>query len=375
MSTSQRQIIRHDNQPRDYSIPLLFTAIAILVCGIVYITALQIPPNTRLITQAQTPLAQTFLTTSTVDSFDPTTHSRVLLSSDSSSLLASSLVASNSIQSTLSPSANSVDVITQPSTSTTLPAELTSPVNIPSPTNTSNPCVNTVPNGFCDDFSNGLDRSRWFVSDESAFWQQNGITGRFDPSRVSYDGAGHIKLNLHQQRIAGSIQVSAGEFSTTREDLHYGMYEMRVRTGSTSPTASGAGSARSGNITGIFNYISESLTEIDHEIGGSKPTAVDLSVWKTTSNNSDTQYTASPAVDYSQAFHIFKWNWQPTYIDFYVDGVLVLHQTKVIPTAPAAMFFNLWPTNEASFGGLNATPNDGSVLDLYMYVDYFKYTP
>jgi len=181
----------------------------------------------------------------------------------------------------------------------------------------------------------------------------NGNVGKFLVSDVSLGS--QLVLTLTQTRSGSQILSNGAEVGTTKS-FTYGTFEF------TSKVVNVA----SGSVASGFLYATNSITEIDMEQVGNKATAVDCTNWKGLSNDQDTQVTG-----YNQAsYHDFKIVWRSTYVDWYVDGKLVVHHTQAVPSAPAPFLFNFWGTNSSSWGGTATTG-----LTRYMYISNFKYTP
>ena len=79
---------------------------------------------------------------------------------------------------------------------------------------------------------------------------------------------------------------------------------------------------------------------------GNKPDAVDCTNWHGVSNFQDTQVFGFNQTN----SHDFKIVWQPSFVDWYVDGQLVVHHTQAVPSAPAYFLFNMWGTNKLVLG-------------------------
>lgn len=181
----------------------------------------------------------------------------------------------------------------------------------------------------------------------------NGNVGTFSSSNVSIGS--YLVLSLKQTRQGSKILSSGSEVGTTRT-FTYGTFEFTSRVVNVA----------SGSVASGFLYATNSVTEIDMEQVGNKPNAVDCTNWKGVSNFQDTEVTG-----YNQGnTHNFKIVWRPTYVNWYVDGKLVVSHTRAVPSAPAPFLFNLWGTNQSSWGGVATTG-----ITRYMYISNFKYTP
>ena len=181
----------------------------------------------------------------------------------------------------------------------------------------------------------------------------NGNVGTFYVSNVSLGS--ELVLTLKQTRSGSQILSSGAEVGTTRT-FTYGTFEFTSRVVNVA----------SGSVASGFLYATNSITEIDMEQVGNKPNAVDCTNWKGLSNFQDTEVTG-----YNQAnTHNFKIVWRPSYVNWYVDGKLVVSHTRAVPSAPAPFLFNFWGTNSSTWGGIGTTG-----ITRYMYISNFKYTP
>ncbi len=180
----------------------------------------------------------------------------------------------------------------------------------------------------------------------------NGNVGTFHPSNVSVGS--QLVLSLRQTR-QGSQILSSGSEVGTKQTFTYGTFEFTSRIANVA----------SGSVSSGFLYAPNSATEIDMEQVGNKASAVDCTNWKGVSNFQDTEITG-----YNQGnSHNFRIVWRSSYVDWYVDGKLVVHHTRAVPSAPAPFLFNMWGTNKSTWGGAATTG-----ITRYMYISNFKYT-
>jgi hypothetical protein len=180
----------------------------------------------------------------------------------------------------------------------------------------------------------------------------NGNVGTFDPKNVTVGS--ELVLSLTQTQNDSQI-LSSGSEVITKQTFTYGTFEFTSRVSE----------ALSGSDAGGFLYAANSDTEIDMEQVGDKADAVDCTNWHGLSNFQDTQVFGFDQTN----SHDFKIVWQPGFVDWYVDGQLVVHHTQGVPSAPAYFLFNIWGTNSSSWGG---TATIGPTR--YIYISSFKYT-
>lgn len=219
---------------------------------------------------------------------------------------------------------------------------------------------------FRETFSGGtLDQTKWFIDAGRAPGNIAGVNhGTLSAEYVDLS-TGMLRLKL-TQNVSGGLATSTGAEIRSKQLFGYGTYVWVARAASTSATPRGAGSAVSGTVTDVFNFIDDSETEIDFEYQGQSPATLEMSNYSTVSHS---QSTSTPVSGADSSFHEYKFVWRAGKIEFFVDGTMVSTHTEHIPSTPAAVLINLWGTNSTSFGGL-ATPGATS----YLYVSSFSYT-
>ena len=219
---------------------------------------------------------------------------------------------------------------------------------------------------FADTFSGGaLDPTKWFVDTGPAPGNIDGVNhGTLSAEHVDLS-TGMLRLKL-TQTVSGGLATSTGAEIRSKQLFGYGTYIWVARAASTSATPRGEGSAVSGTVFDVFNFINDSETEIDFEYQGQSPATLEMTNYSTVSHS---QSTSAPVPGADSSFHEYKFVWSEKKIEFFVDGTLVSTHTEHIPSAPAAVLINLWGTNSKSFGGV-ATPG----ATTYLYVSSFSYT-
>jgi len=223
---------------------------------------------------------------------------------------------------------------------------------------------------FIESFAT-IDPSKWMISTWSAPGTNSTHKGTFSAANVTIvDGMLCLKLS---QTKSGTMFTSAGGEIATNQSLGYGTYEFVARASTTSTTPVGVGTPVSGSVTGCFNYLAGSATEIDVEVeGGSRSALTQFTSWVGVSTPNQTLVispTGSMATP-DQTFFTYRFVWSPGKIVFSRDGVIVATFTNVVPTQPAQFIFNHWGTNDPNWGG-TATPG----VDRFMYVKSFSFTP
>ena len=213
---------------------------------------------------------------------------------------------------------------------------------------------------FVDTFVN-LDN--WIVSTWTA--PQNGI------AQVSSFQADHVAINvgfpglsliLDQLLLPNTTVQSIGGEVQSKQKFGYGVYEWIAMAG-----GNVNGLSVAGGVTGLFNFINNSETEIDFEVEGQSPTLVDLTNYSGITQATTGKYTT---IDLTKTWHSYKFFWTAKQITWFLDGKQIRQATLNIPTVPAFVMMNHWGTNNRNFGGL-ATPG----VSRSMHVQRFSFTP
>ena len=98
---------------------------------------------------------------------------------------------------------------------------------------------------------------------------------------------GMLRLKL-TQNVSGALATSTGAEIRSKQLFGYGTYVWVARAASTSATPRGAGSAVSGTVTDVFNFINDSETEIDFEYQGQSPSTLEMTNYSTVSHSQST---------------------------------------------------------------------------------------
>ncbi len=215
---------------------------------------------------------------------------------------------------------------------------------------------------FNDDFDTGtLNTNNWIISN----WNAPG-GGIFKPNMIDMR---YRMLGLKMTQVNGpnGIQSIGAELQYSKL-CGYGTYQWIMRASSTASTPSGRGNAFSGSISGLFNYVNHSTTELDFEIEGSRPNVIQLTTWSTINSSQESAYYMGTPLD--AAFYRYKYIWTPGKVQYFIEDVLIGTHTKNVPSTPAYPMINHWGTNDTIWGG-TATPG----IDRWMWVSNFNYTP
>lgn len=193
----------------------------------------------------------------------------------------------------------------------------------------------------------------WTESNYPSPLETSTNSGMFDPANVQILPR-EIRLTLDQTLDENGVYHSSGAEIVSSQLFWYGIFTFRVSIpeGISGTTSSG------------FLYVNGGETEIDVEQEGSKPGTIDLSTWYP--GDSEHSYLSVQTTTKSEnprrihgiepEFHEYKIIWAATHVDWYIDNVLIISHTKVVPTRPAYFIFNIWGSNHEYWSG-PATPN------------------
>lgn len=174
-----------------------------------------------------------------------------------------------------------------------------------------------------------LDGSLWSVSDGWA----NGpyMVNDWQGSQVRFDRG--MTLTLAPGVVTGH-RYSSGEVQSKSEYGH-GYYEATMRA-----------APGSGVITGFFTYtgppFGQVWNEIDVEVLGAKPREVLLTYFL---GDEKLSKVVPLGFDATAGFHTYGFDWQPGFIEWYVDGRPVHKVTGnrlPLPNIPQKLMVNLW---------------------------------
>lgn len=215
--------------------------------------------------------------------------------------------------------------------------------------------------GFFEDFTEGLDRDRWYVSDgwANGGWQDCHWSGGAVEVRN-----GTLTLFHIPAPEGGDRPPQCGEVQT-RARLHHGTFEARIRT----PRAPGLNAS-------VFTYIGPvhgaPHDEIDIEILTRDPGEMTANTYVAGKPHNGGAAPATPPFD--EAFHTAAFRWEPEGITWYLDGQEV-HRTapgSPLPTHPQKLYMSFWSTETLTDWMGKQAPREGP---LGYEIDWVAYTP
>jgi beta-glucanase (GH16 family) len=205
---------------------------------------------------------------------------------------------------------------------------------------------------YSDEFNGPLDTATWA---NRTPWNTNYTTGEleyYDPANATFAN-GMLTLKSEKRSMNGYSYTSAIVTSLKRPKFSYGYFEMRAKL----PKGQG--------IWPAFWLTNDSTLEIDAmEMLGHEPNKVYMTLHK---NGSQVQGRSYTGPDYSAGFHTFGVDWQPTYVKWYLDGVLAATYTGSMPSDPLYICLNT-----AVGGAWPGSPDSTTQFPVEYNVDYVR---
>ncbi len=172
--------------------------------------------------------------------------------------------------------------------------------------------------------------------------------------------AGFMDIQLDNVRSSGK-KYSSGEYRTNNF-FHYGTFEVRMKAAKCQ-----------GVVSSFFTYTGPSdnqpWDEIDIEFLGKDTTIVQFNYF--TNGVGGHENIVNLGFDAAEDYHIYTIEWTPTYIKWYVDGVIKATAKESLPSHPQRIMMNFWPGIGVD-NWLGSFTYRGSLKVSY---DYVKYTP
>ena len=207
---------------------------------------------------------------------------------------------------------------------------------------------------YADEF-NAFDATTWA---KTTPWGSKYTTGEleyYDPADT-VAANGMLRITSEHRAMNGYNYTSGIITSLNRTKFQYGYFEMRAKL----PKGQG--------IWPAFWLTNDNNSEIDiFEMLGNEPTRLYYTLHHTHDGTKHAHGFTTVGPDYSQGFHTFAVDWQPTYLKWYVDGVQVASYSDNIPSDP------LWICANTAVGGAwPGSPDSTTVFPQYYDIDYIR---
>jgi len=210
---------------------------------------------------------------------------------------------------------------------------------------------------FGDDFDEPeLDSTKWATT---LPW------GRQNPPELQYytddavrvDPGGSLRIEADKRDEAGHGHTSGVISSLGHYSLLYGFIEIRARI----PSGKGLWPA--------FWLLPQSLHEVPEvdivENLGDAPNKLWFTQhWAGPNGNPMSAQKVYLGVDFSQAFHTYALDWEPSELVWYVDGVEQFRSDQGVPAEPMILIINL------SVAGWAGSPDAATVFPAHLDLDY-----
>ena len=208
---------------------------------------------------------------------------------------------------------------------------------------------------YADEFS-AFDSSVWT---KTTPWGAKSNPGAnelqyYDPANT-FTQDGVLRFRTESRSMNGYDYTSGIISSLNRPKFQYGYFEMRGKL----PKGQGYWPA--------FWLTDDRDCEIDiFEVLGHEPDRLHLTMHHTHDGYHHDHGISVQGPDYSQGFHTYAVDWQPTYIKWYVDGQEVRSYTDHIPSDP------MWIVANTALGGWAGAPDSTTPFPQSFDVDYIR---
>ncbi len=243
---------------------------------------------------------------------------------------------------------------------------------------------------FSDDFSNGLDASKWLIAKRQ--WGGSNANGGVIPQNVSISGDGVLSLIGNGDLYAGPLRginkngslrpdgKRTGACVVTKDYFASGRYEVRMKV-----------LPHFGACSALWTFFyhetypggpSGPCQVVNHEIdieqpgrpgGANSEFSFNMALCNTWEGENTGEYTTNyvdfgcPQNDGQWHTYRFDWHTNPKKVDFYVDGTLKNTCTTNVPTIAGRFWVGVWFPN----GWAGAPDFDRDA----MLVDWVRITP
>lgn len=209
---------------------------------------------------------------------------------------------------------------------------------------------------FEDDFNdNRVDTTKWKTS-----FPGGATEGQFYTADALHIRDGILTIQADRRALNGQPYTSGAITTMGKFDYKYGCFEIRAQV----PSGKGLWPAFWMLPTSRSRWL-----EIDvMEILGNEPSKVYMTNhWKGPSGELASAKGSVTQTDFSQGFHTFAVDWEPSEIVWYVDGVEQFSSTQGIPQEPMFLLANL-----AVGGQWPGYPDQSTPFPSYLRIDYIK---
>ena len=188
-----------------------------------------------------------------------------------------------------------------------------------------------------------------------------------DPAMVSNSsGVNYLRLGQPESDI-----YPAG-FIFTKDHFYYGSYSARMKV-SDVPGAV----ASFFTCTGVTDTSMSTMDEIDFEFITANPHAVLMTTWGKATGYEGNKQTPThnsflwedPSFDVRK-WHVYRFDWYPDRVDFYIDGIKRWTSTIAVPQRPMQIALHIYTIDtweEVQF------PPKGEVLQMTDWVEYREF--
>jgi len=211
---------------------------------------------------------------------------------------------------------------------------------------------------YSDEFNGPLDTSTWA---NATPWNTQYTIGELEFYDRADSTVADGSLVLTSEKRATPGYSWTGPFAYTsgiatslnRPKFSYGYFEIRAKL----PKGQG--------IWPAFWLTNDSTLEIDgFEMLGDRPTRIYQTLHQ---NKQMVHSTYHDGPDYSAAFHTYAIDWQPTYVKWYIDGVLTMTHNAAMPSD--GLYICL---NTAVGGSWPGAPDASTVFPVRYDIDYVR---
>jgi endo-1,3-1,4-beta-glycanase ExoK len=243
------------------------------------------------------------------------------------------------------PSQQPAAVLPEPVPETSLPTPPLAPAPEAAPAAPPPKPLPQMGESFLDRFDSADLDQRWFVSDgwSNGDWMEND----WRKSQLSLTPEG-LRITLAAGPPGSDKPFASGELRTY-EEFRYGYFEVRMRL----PRGPGL-------VSGAFTYSKHTEgqrpNEIDIEILGRSTDKLETTLHE---NGRATSKKISLPFDAADGFHTYGFDWQPAYVRWYADGMMVHEEASLRARnlrQPQQFILMLWASRQLSswVGELNA---------------------